>query len=332
MKTKRGKYLVNPVPFAMIVTNPKKRRAKKFRNPKKKAVVPAKKKRAIFVIKKARKKSRPIQSNPKKKTAVYEKIFGQKVRVGTKKHSILKAQKRHADDLQKFETLSPNPTKKTTMKKRTKSRKTRKTYARNPSRRRSRRRSTKSGMFRNPMGIVNDLFNPGTLTLAGGVVIGNISTALIINRLVAPPAGQMRPFDLPFVNYAVPAAEFYRRNWLPLMLYKVGIGYGASYLLRNQSPRLSQGLLIGTVAGAISDAVKNTGLLNSVTGGAGVGRYFPAARGTGAYVPGVNPVFTGPASAFLSSGSPMSRRGTGMTVNRAFAETAATGVPNPFGN
>ena len=175
------------------------------------------------------------------------------------------------------------------------------------------------------MGIVNDFFNPNMLALAGGVVVGNVGTQMIMNRLLTAGANGQRPFDLPLVNYATPAGQFYAQNAWILAGYKLVIGIGASWLLKNQSPRLSNGIAIGTVAGAISDVLKTTGVLANV----GVGRYFPS-RGTGAYVPGVPSIFTGPAGQFLNGGAPQPGRGTGAIVNRSFMNRAAAASPNPF--
>lgn len=284
----RGKYLINPVPYIAIVANPRRSKKKVARrNPMKKR----RKKAGIFVIRKATR-------NPIKKK---------------KRH----AKKRAASKFLPAITKNPMKTKRRRSRRKA-------SYKRNPARRSRRRRSSRR--MRNPIRIINDVFNPNMLTLAGGVVIGNVGTTMIINRLVAPPAGSTRPFDLPFIDYTVPAAQFYTKNAWQLALYKLAIGVGVGYLLRNQSPRLSQGLMIGSVAGAISDVLKQSGVITPAGTIAGVGRNFNA-RGVG-FIPGTSTRFTGPAQNFLMNNVPRPR--VGAAVRSGFTQRTATNAENAF--
>ncbi len=180
---------------------------------------------------------------------------------------------------------------------------------------------------RNPVGgFVRELFGPDMLSVAGGVVIGNVGTTMIMNKLVSanPTTGQ-RSFDLPGVDYSMlanpqTAATFYSKNAWMLAIYKLAIGGAAGYLLRNQSPRLSRGILIGTAATAVSDVLKNTGIL-SPTGtlslmNRGTSRYYPPARGAG-YLPGTSTRFTGPGQQFLTQNGVPRPRGMGAQVGPA---------------
>lgn len=205
------------------------------------------------------------------------------------------------------------------------SRRRRRSFAsRNPSRRRGFSR-------RNPGGPISTIFNNDTLTLGGGVVIGNLGINLILNKILLPNAQGQIPLALPGVNTAVAGYM----GTLPVTLYKVLLGGTVGYLLRDRSPRLAQGIIIGTIATAVSDVLRQSNVLSNLPGGSqaltgGVGRYFNGVRGAGAYVPGVPAIFTGPGGAFLHTGAPAARRGTGALVTRKFASMAQTSVPNPF--
>lgn len=318
----RSKYLRNPG-FGILVANPKKRkkrRAKK-RNP-------AKSKPGIFVIRKATRK------NPVKKRTQRRRPRSKKRRNPLKvRHALVMNPKRRrrARRARNVRRRNPrsrrseriillNPMK--TRRRRSRSRRrNRAVMHRNPVRRSHRRRSRR---MRNPIGVVNDLFNPNMLAVAGGVVLGNIGTQAIMNRILTGGANGQRMFDLPGVNYTVAPNQFYAQNAWVLAFYKLGIGAGAWYLLRNQSPRLANGIAIGAVAGGISDVLKNTGVLQNM----GVGRYFRSPNGTGSYLPGVPTQFTGPASSFLQNGVP--RPGMGDMVNRKFTSRAASAAVNPY--
>ncbi len=181
------------------------------------------------------------------------------------------------------------------------------------------------------MGVVRELVNPNMLAMGAAIVAGNIGTNMVLNKAIAvDPTTGRRAFSLPGVDYNQPdAATFYAKNYIVLALYKLLLPGAVGYFLRNQSPRLSQGLMISGVTMAISDLVKGSNVLASIPG-MGVGRNFGAARGANSYTPGVSPTFTGPASAFLNRGLPAARRGTGAILNRNFMRNAAAASPNPF--
>ncbi len=209
---------------------------------------------------------------------------------------------------------------------------------RNPSRRRSnRRRSTiiairnpsrgrrrgRSRRMRNPVGVVSDIFSSHNLTLGAGIVTSQVGTNMVLNQL---RASQMA------INGSLPGLKPGQESAMAIMLYKLVLGAGVGFLLRNQAPRFSEGMIIGSVAGAMGDLLAQSRVLASLPGGAGVGRYFPAARRSiGGYTPGVPAIFTGPAGQFLNNGAPQPRRrGMGAIVNRGFAGKAAMAAPNPF--
>lgn len=217
--------------------------------------------------------------------------------------------------------------------------------SRNPVRRRSFTR-------RNPAGdLGSTIFDRDTMAIAGGVVIGTVGTNMLLNAILLPNAttGAV-PFALPGVN----TSQANYMNSVPVALYKFAIGAGVGYLLRNSAPKIGQGIVVGAFAGAISTVLASTNVLSGLPGGSslasgtiapgvsvtqpGVGRYFRARAGAGSYTPGVNPIFTGPASGFLTNGSPMRgvpkfgmRRGAGALFNKHTARSATAMIPNPFG-
>lgn len=316
------KYHVNP-PYALIVANPKgsKRRAKKRRNP-----APGSSRPGIFVIRKPKRNPSTKNSSVMKTRRRHHR--SKRRNPAKLRHVLLMnspKRRRHS----KRSLFSRNPMKKHRSRSRSRGR------SRNPMSRRSapRRMGRRSHRrFRNPIpGVVSDLFGPDMLTFAGGVVIANVGTSMIMNRLVAgnPTTGQ-RPFNLPGVDYSMlgttNAAQFYSKNAWLLAAYKVVIGGAAGYLLRHQSPRLSRGIMVGTVATAISDVLKNTGVLTAsgalqwpAASTAGTGRYFPGGVGSNyrpriGFVPGTNPIFTNPAQGFLTASNVPRPRGMGARV------------------
>lgn len=311
----RARYLINPIPFGIVVANPK-RKSKKRRNP-------MSKKPGIYVIRKGRKR------NPRKKrrrSAKRRNPLKLKHILVTNPHRRRAHKKRRR-----------NPHQIAAMSKRTR-RKTRKaTYRRNSARRNPARRKNRRSRvrrMRNPIGIVNDMFNPNMLTFAGGVVISELGTRMIMNRLISgDPVNHVPAMKLPGINYTPPVGVVYtaaapwdiwRDNAWMIAAYKLVIGGVAGYLLRNQSPRLSQGIMVGAVAGAITDVVAVTGVLKEARG---THRYFPGPRGAGAYVPGVPSIFTGPAAGFLGRGAPMAR-GTRTMVSPRQANDMVRSVSN----
>ncbi len=213
-------------------------------------------------------------------------------------------------------TRKRNPMSKKT-RRRGKSRRSKNPMTRRGGKRRSGRRSTRR--MRNPIPVVRELFSSDMLSLGAGVVVGSVGTKMIMNRLVAgDPTTGARAFALPGVNYTVPAAQFYSKNAWILAFYNLAIGGGAGYLLRNQSPRLARGIMIGAVASTISDVLRNTGVI-SPTGtlqmpgmlAQGVGRNYGPGVG---YLPGTNTTFTGPAQRFLAANNVPRPRGMGARV------------------
>lgn len=315
------KYHINP-PYALIVANPKggKRRAKKRRNPAKAARKPG-----IFVIRNPKRnpstKSAPVMKTRRRRRSRLKRRNPAKLR-----HVLmLNPRKRRRSKRRGTSLFIRNPMKKH-RKRRSRGRRSRNPMSRRSAPRRMGRRSRRR--FRNPIpGVVQDLFGPDMLTFAGGVVIANVGTSMIMNRLVSGNAQGQRPFNLPGVDYSMlgtaNAAQFYSKNAWLLAIYKIAIGGSAGYLLRNQSPRLSRGILVGTVATAISDVLKNTGVLSATgqlswPGASGTGRVF---NGTGrnyaprvGLLPGTNTIFTGPAQGFLTANNVPRPRGMGARV------------------
>lgn len=173
--------------------------------------------------------------------------------------------------------------------------------------------------MRNPVGgIVGDIFSSENLTLGAGIVAGQVGSNIIVNKL---RASQMAAGgSLPGLNPAAP-------NAIAIMLYKLVISVGAGYLLRNQAPRFSRGLVIGGVAGAMSDLLMRSGALAMIPG-AGVGRMLPPSRGAGAFLPGTSSRFMGPASQFLQP----TRNGVSARVGPGLVNNLPMMVNPAFGN
>lgn len=174
--------------------------------------------------------------------------------------------------------------------------------------------------MRNPVsGVVGDIFNSDTLTLGAGVVVGTTGPTIVVNKL---RASQMA------VNGSLPGLNPANPSPMAIMLYKLVIGAGVGYLLRNQSPRFARGMIIGAVSGAMSDLLMQSRVLQSIPG-AGVSRILPASRpGAGAYVPGISTRFTGPSSNYLAAG----RNGVGARVGPGTVNTLPGMVAPAFGN
>ncbi len=337
---KARKYLINP-PFALVVANPKgKRAAKKRRNPTK-----ARRGRAgIFVIRKpSRNPSAPL---PAMKTKRRRKHRSKRRNPAKLRHVLMLNPKRKTRRRRRARSkiFASNPMK-TKHRRRGKRRRSRNPMMSRRGVRRSGRRRSSTRRFRNPMpAIASQLFGPDMLTLAGGVVIANVGTTMIMNRLVAGnPTTGVRPFNLPGVDYSMlgtaAAPTFYTKpqNVVMLALYKGAIGATAGYLLRNQSPRLSRGILVGTVATMISDVLKGTKVLSStgtLTWG-GMGRNYPAMgrnfrAGTG-FLPGTSTRFTGPGQNFLTANNVPRPRGMGAVVGPNMVRNTAAMAESAFG-
>ncbi len=301
------------MPYGMYLLNPNGRRAKKrkakrsfsTRNPMKKT------------RRKSRRHSLALRNPPKRRKA--RRSFSRRNPARRRRRAGLK------------HVLFLNP-----MKHRRRKSRRRSFAARNPAGRSRRRRSMFS--FRNPSGVVSSVFSRENLTMAGGIVTGNVASALVLNKLLLPDASGKIPLRLPGVDTT---KQGYMQS-MPVSLYKVIIGGGIGLLVMKKYPRFGQGMILGAVAGLVSDAVRQSNVLASLPGGnqaLGVGRYFPPANrnGTSSYVPGVSPVFTGPGSAFLGGGSPRARingnpgrGGMGAALTRSTASSLAGGVADPF--
>lgn len=302
------------MPYGMYLLNPgKKRRSRKARRARRFAAKNPMKTRR----RKSRRRSKPFSSqNPSRRVRRRRRSFARR-NPARKRRAALK------------HVLFLNPS----MKTRRRSRR-RRFAARNPMRSRRRRHFS----FRNPSGAIQAVLNKETMTLGAGVVLGNVGTGMILNKLLLPGADGKIPLALPGVDTTKPNYM----GSIAVSFYKLAIGGAIGYFVSKKSARLGEGIIIGAVAGALSDVIKTSNVLASIPGGSaalGVGRYFPGRRGAGAYVPGVPPIFTGPASAFIPGGSPgarvngMPRRnGTGTMVTRRSAAGAVSAVQDPFGN
>lgn len=223
---------------------------------------------------------------------------------------------------------APVQTKNPTMKSRRRGRR----RSRNPSRRRSSRRRSSVVVIRNPArgrrrsrsrrmrnpvgGAVGEIFNSNTLTLGVGIVAAQVGTNLVLNKLRATEMATQG--NLPGLK---PGQE----SVLAIMLYKLVIGAGVGYLLRNQSPRFSQGMIIGSVAGALSDVLMQSRVLQT----AGVAKNFYARPGMG-MIPGTSTRFTGPAQRFLMNSNNVPRPGMGAAVRPGFVRAAQNQTEGAF--
>lgn len=329
---KKGhKYALNPVGFAGIVANPKgrsKRKTKK-RNPNR-----AKGKPGMWIVRKAKKNPAKPAPAPVKRAKRKPRRKPRAKAVAPVKKISQSTNKTMSKTKRRGKGRSRNPSRRGKAR-----RAARSSARRNPSRRGKRRMGRRS---RNPAQIASygrELFSSDMLSVAGGVVLSGLGTTMILNQAFkTDPTTGKRMFDLPLIDYTplaspATAGTFYSKNVWPIAFYKVLIGGGAAFLLRNQSPRLSRGLAIGTVAGVVSDVLKGTGMLKAngtlaLPSTNGAGRNYPAANGAGrgmrTYVPGVPTIFTGQGSAFLAP------RGAGARVDGKFMTRLPAMVENPF--
>lgn len=335
----RGKYEINPAPYLSIVANPHKKNPglvvlkKARKNPGKKIAGVKKSRnplkcRHVIVeenpsMKRSTRKKRMAskrRKNPTVSGTVARKAGEGRGRWHHKKGRFLynphRKKKRRKFSISKH---SRNPMK---HKKR---RGGKRRYSKNPMRRRGGlRRSRSSRRYsRNPVGdTVKELFGQPMLTFAAGVVTAGVGNATILKAINSPASGQ-RSFDLPGIDYSMlgtaNAASFYSKNALALAAYKLVLGGTIGYLLRNQAPRFSQGYLVGTVAGAISDVLVKQNIVVQTGYGpilqldrptAGASRMY---RGAG-LVPGVPTQLTGPAQGFMRWNNMPPQRGAGAMV------------------
>lgn len=300
---KRAKYLVNPAPFVMGVINPAMKKKKKHyrKNSAKKSRRPG-----IKLLKK------PVRNKAKKHRAKKKRAHAKK-NAFQLKHVLIENSHKKKRGHKKKHRKNPSPNKSTrpAMSKKRHSKK--KHYKKNSTRK---YRKKGSRRMRNPMGVVTEIFNPNMLIVAGSAIGANVGINMIMNRLVVGDATGKRPFDLPGVDFTQPPATFYQKNGYILAFYKLLLGGGIGYLLRNQSSRVSQGIILGSTITAGSDIFKTAGLINAqgtLGNVPGLSRNYPARPGMG-FLPGTNTRFTGPAQNFLTTNNVPRPRGMGAAV------------------
>ncbi len=301
---KIGKYYRNPAPFALTAANPAKKRRRKRNKARRVSVkkIPARKKRR----------------NPLAIRHVIEDVPA--------RNPSRRRKKRKNPSAHKFSTMSK------TRKRHRKG--ARKNPARKSSRRRSHRRrnsASRSRMFRNPP-IISEVIDKQNIKRGLGALAGIVGTRWTINKLIQgdPTTGQ-RMFDLPGVTYSTAAApltqaQFSDKNKIALAFYEALIPAVAGWLVRKYDQQISEGLFIATVTNLGIAAVRST----NVGQVAGMNAFLPRG-GMRTMIPGVPPMLTGPATAFINNGSPVSRRG-GMNavVNQRWMAQTTNGGPNPF--
>lgn len=217
-------------------------------------------------------------------------------------------------------------------------------------RRRSSRRSRRTFLgFRNPPkrsrrsggGGGRGLFDSETLTLLGGVLLGSVGVNYAVSSLT---------------NYAVN-----NQSSIPgtatragSIAWKAILGGGIGWLLyaKTAQKTLGKGIVVGTAVSIASDLVAGTALgstspyTGAYLGRPGFGARRFRRRGTSAWIPGVNPIFTGPASSYLPMAArrpgvggpgfrssiplPMPRPGVGANIGRNFVSRAVGYGKNPF--
>lgn len=310
-----GTYRLNPAPaFVMHIANPKrgkKKKSRRLKNPSGRG------RGGIFVVRKPKRNPRPKKRSHKKRAKKKNPFQLKHVLIENPAPKKRKHKKRRKNSVRKKKytsTRRPNPMSKSKRKhKKSSSRK------RNPRRSRSRSRMRR---MRNPMGAIKEIFNPDMLIVAASAIATNVGTNMIMNRLVVGDATGARPFNLPGVDYTVPAATFYQKNGYILAFYKLGLGAVVGYMLRNQSARVSQGVLLGSTITAGSDIFKTAGLINaqgtlgnlSMLGVTGVSRNFRS--GAGAPWPPMSngAIYNNPALSMIQSGNVPRPRGMGAPV------------------
>ncbi len=255
-------------------------------------VNPAKKHRG------ARKKSRKARKNPSRSRASRgSPVSTAPAKMKTRRRR--KARRNPSSRRRSGRVVVINPT-------RRRSRKAR----RNPARRASSRRGFS---LRNPVGdVVRDIASESNLKIAGGALVFTTGASIVINKLLASDMAR---------NGSIPGMKPGAISPIGLTLYKAALGVLTIMATRTKFPRFADGVAVGTALVVGSDLIKQSGIdkqLSGIAQSAGVGRYLAPSRGMGAYVPGVNPVFTGPAAGFLGGGAPRSRGfGTSLTAGAA---------------
>lgn len=212
----------------------------------------------------------------------------------------------------------------------------RKKRTRNPVRPRKRGRSSyrrnrvkhRRGMFRrrNPSAF-REVGSRENLIVAAGALTGIAGTKWFLNMLLKGDATGKRMFDLPGITYpqagqTMTPAQFYQQNKLVLAAYEIALPSLAWYFLRGKAPVFARGLLIAAPVNAGIAALKQTQFGQQ----AGMGAFLRT------YIPGVPPILSGQATAFINNGAPTAMRRNGMSavVNRQWAMKTMNGAGDPF--
>lgn len=200
--------------------------------------------------------------------------------------------------------------------------------SRNPHRRRSRmvRR-------RNPVAIVQDIFNADNAAVGAGILLGVVGAKYTLNSLLQGDATGKRMFDLPGITYPtatapMTAAQFNDKNKIALAIYEVALPAAVGYFLRTQSPRVAKGLMYSAVVNGGVAILKGT----TIGQKAGLGAFLPRGNGVQTYIPGVAPIASGQGTAFLNSsmnGAPR-RQGAAAVVTQRWAANAVAQGKDPF--
>lgn len=187
------------------------------------------------------------------------------------------------------------------------------------------------GRRRNPVAIVRDIITRENIETGAGVLVGIVGTRWLTNTLIQgdPVTGQ-RMFDLPGVTYSTAAApltqaQFTAKNKWWLAFYEAAIPAVAGWLLRNQAAAFSRGLMQSTIVNLGIAAVRGTTMGQR----AGLNAFLPRGRGMNTYIPGVPPMLSGPATAFINNGSPVPS-GMGAVVNQRWHQQTVSGGADPF--
>lgn len=210
------------------------------------------------------------------------------------------------------------------------SKKRRKKRTRNPVRTSKRGRSSyrrrnrvkrRRGMFRrrNPSAF-REVGSRENLIVAAGALTGIAGTKWFLNMLLKGDATGKRMFDLPGITYpqagqTMTPAQFYQQNKLVLAAYEIALPSLAWYFLRGKAPVFARGLLIAAPVNAGIAALKQTQFGQQ----AGMGAFLRT------YIPGVPPILSGQATAFINNGAPVRRPGMGAVVNRNWAMATLNG-------
>jgi len=311
----------NPIPFALTTVNPvrKKKRKAARKNPPVTPVRTETRKVGASAWHHARGK---FLYNPAKKKA---------------------AKRRRKNPLELRHALLEIPTKNpSSMSKKRK--RSRRSGTRNPvstkkryrSSKRSRRNPSRKGGFRlmrNPIPVVSDVTTKENLTKGVAVLGGVVGTRWMIQRLISgdPTTGQ-RMFDLPGITYSTAAApltqaQFIAKNKIWLAFYEAAIPAVAGWYMKRHNREISEGLLMASVVNLGIAGLRGT----QIGATTGLNAFLPRQRGMATYIPGVPPMLSGPATAFINNGSPVARaNGMGAAVNGRWKTQTMNGAVNPF--